>query len=142
MPKLPLAGFANKNFFKVFLLDVGLLSAMSNIPPGSIPDDSLFSEFKGAFTENFVAQELAERSYSLYYWSSEGAAEVDFIIEYDLKIFPIEVKSGISTKKKSLLVYANKYKPDLLLRASLMNLRKDGNVCNFPLYLIGRIGDV
>jgi len=138
-PKLPLTGFANKNAFKVFLLDVGLLSAMSHIPAKSIFDETgLFSEFYGAFTKNYVAQELAQKSHSLYYWTSEGIAEVDFIVEHDMIIFPLEVKASISRKKKSLLVYGKKYHPSLLLRVSLMNLKKDGNIFNFPLYMISQ----
>lgn len=138
-PKLPLAGFSNKNTFKVFLLDVGLLSAMSHISARSVIDeDGLFSEFHGAFTENYIAQELAKKHYPLYYWTSEGLAEVDFIVEHDMHVFPLEVKAGISRKKKSLLVYGDKYHPEILLRTSLMNLRKDGNICNFPLYLINQ----
>lgn len=138
-PKLPLIGYAHKNAFKVFLLDVGLLSAMSRIPPKSVVEENgLFSEFYGAFTENFVAQELAAQSHPLYYWTSEGTAEIDFLIEHDLHIYPLEVKAGFSRKKKSLLVYDSKYKPDHLLRASLRNLKRDGKLSNFPLYLISR----
>jgi len=142
VPKLPLVGFANKNAFKVFLLDVGLLSALSNIPAQLVIDNNkLFSEYSGAFTENYVAAELAQQSHRLFYWTSEGIAEVDFIIEHQMNIYPLEVKAGLSRKKKSLLVYGDKYKPLCLLRASLMNLRKDGNICNFPLYLISKIKD-
>jgi uncharacterized protein len=140
VPKLPLAGYRSKNAFKVFLLDVGLLSMMSHIPPALVLEDrALFTEFHGAFTENFVAQALATIGYPLYYWTSEGIAEVDFVIQRDLDILPLEVKAGTSRKKKSLLVYGNKYNPVVLLRASSMNLRKDGNVCNIPLYLISQL---
>ncbi|SRR5579883_638665 len=138
VPKLPLSHFVN-NAFKVFLLDVGLLAAMSNVPSQMVVDaNNLFSEFNGAFTENFVAQELVANQYQLYYWTSENIAEVDFIIEHAMEIFPLEVKSNASRKKKSLITYGNKYQPKWLLRASLMNLRKDGEICNFPLYLISR----
>jgi hypothetical protein len=138
-PKLPLSGYANQNFFKVFLLDVGLLAAMANIPARFIVEaDEFFTEFKGAFTENLVAQELAARRQSLYYWTSEGIAEVDFIIEHELKVLPLEVKAGINRKKKSLRVYDKKYQPELLLRSSLMNLKKDENILNIPLYLISQ----
>lgn len=141
-PKLPLTAFANKNAFKVFLLDVGLLAAMSHIPAKSVIDENaLFSEFHGAFTENYIAQELSAKQNPLFYWTSEGIAEVDFILEHDMHIFPLEVKAGISRKKKSLLVYGEKYHPKTLLRASLMNLKKDGNICNFPLYLISQWED-
>ncbi len=139
-PKLPLIGYAQKNAFKVFLLDVGLLSAMSHIPPKSVVEDNgLFNEFYGAFTENFVAQELAASQTVLYYWTSEGIAEVDFLVEKELNIYPMEVKAGLSRQKKSLLVYAAKYQPIVLLRASLRNLKKDGNILNLPLYLVGQL---
>jgi len=136
-PKLPLRNYGNNNVFKVYFLDVGLLSAMCNIPAKYVIEkNNLFSEFNGAFTENFIAQELTAQHLPLYYWTSEGIAEVDFIIEQDFNVYPLEVKSGVSRRKKSLLVYGEKYKPTLLLRTSAMNLRQDGNICNIPLYLI------
>lgn len=143
VPKLPLSGYIDSNAFKIFLLDVGLLSALSNIPEKSILEkNNLFSEFYGAFTENFIAQELTASQYALHYWTSSGIAEVDFIIEKDLDVYPMEVKSGTSTRKKSLLVYDEKYSPKCLLRCSSMNLKKDGKVCNIPLYLISRFSEL
>lgn len=144
-PKVPLSAYADRNFFKIFLLDVGLLAAMSNLPPKLLVEKTdLFTEFNGSFTENYVAQSLAETQ-DLYYWTSSGTAEIDFVLEHQLNIFPLEVKAGVNLKKKSLLAYEEKYHPLLLLRASLMNLRRDGRVANFPLYLIDRysylIGD-
>ena len=104
-PKLPLPGYSDINAFKIFLLDVGLLSAMSNIPAKLIvDDDNLFGEFHGAFTENFIAQALAVNHKPLYYWTSEGIAEVDFVVEHNLVLYPLEVKAGLSRKKKSLSV--------------------------------------
>lgn len=139
IPKLPLDGYSEKNIFKVFFLDVGLLAAMSKIPPQIIIDGhQLFSEFNGAFTENYVAQELTANYSPLYYWSSEGTAEVDFIIANNNEIFPLEVKAGISKKKKSLIVYGEKYKSKKLFRSTLMNLLENGNIVNYPLYLVER----
>lgn len=136
-PKLPLPAYGDTNAFKVFALDVGLLAAMSNIPLEIIlSDHELFNEYNGAFTENYVAQELLSKQNTLHYWTSEGIAEVDFIIQQNGKIFPLEVKSGISRRKKSLLVYDQKFHPELLLRSSSMNLKLDGKVLNLPLYLI------
>lgn len=104
-PKLPLSGYGDTNAFKVFLLDVGLLTAMSDIPVKSvIAEIGIFNEFFVAFTENLVAQELSLRQQTLYYWTSEGKAEVDFIIAHDLDIYPLEVKSGASLRKKNLLL--------------------------------------
>lgn len=140
-PKFPLSAYANTDAFKIFLLDVGLLGAQSGLSQQAIIDgNSLFTEFKGSLTENYVAQELlASKARKLYYWTSAGTAEVDFLIETDHEILPLEVKSGESQKKKSLTVYGQKYEPTKLLRTSLMNLKADGQVINYPLYLVGGI---
>jgi hypothetical protein len=139
-PKFPLSAYADNNIFKIFLADVGLLGAQSNLSPQTIIDgDLLFTEFKGALTENYVAQELiAVRHKEPYYWASEGMAEIDFLIEGNHEIYPLEVKAGTSQKKKSLLVYHQKYAPSKLIRASAMNLKHDGDIYNYPLYLISR----
>lgn len=142
-PKLPLEAYANKEIFKIYLLDVGLLGAMGKLDPKIILEGhQLFQEFKGAMTENYVAQELHEQHLdSLYYWTSEGIAELDFIISKEQLIFPLEVKAGISRKKKSLLVYGEKfsrseYPPPILSRTTLMNFALDGSIVNYPLYAV------
>lgn len=137
-PKFPLSSYADNSIFKIFLLDVGLLGAQSGLPPQALLEGNLlFTEFKGALTENFVAQELlATRQQKPYYWASEGTAEVDFLVEGKDEIFPLEVKAGASQKKKSLLVYGQKYAPSQLLRATTMNLKKDGEIHNYPLYFL------
>jgi hypothetical protein len=139
-PKLPLKSYGEHEAFKVYLLDVGLLGAMCRLPARVIVEgDQLFIESKGTFAENYVAQALkAVFEDALYYWASDREAEVDFLLESEGEIFPLEVKSGTSTKKKSLLVYQEKYHPPVLSRASLMNLKKDGHLCNYPLYFISR----
>lgn len=140
VPKLPLRGYEEKDYFKVFLLDVGLLSAMSHIPAKSIlENENYFGEFQGAFTENFVAQALVEKKLLLHYWTSSFTAEVDFLIEHELQVYPLEVKADLSRKKKSLLVYNEKYKPKMMLRASLRNLKKEEKVLNIPLYMISQL---
>lgn len=143
-PKFPLSTYANNSIFKIFLSDVGLLGAQSNLHPQTILEGNLlFTEFKGALTENFVSQELIATNHKgLYYWASEGMAEVDFIIEEDHQIFPLEVKSGANQKKKSLLVYNQKFAPSKLIRATTMNLKHDGDIYNFPLYMISRISSL
>jgi len=139
-PKIPLSAYADFNIFKIYLLDVGLLGAMSQLSAKTLLyENELFQEFKGAITENFVAQELVHSHYSLFYWSSEGKAEIDFVIENDELIYPLEVKSGNSAKKKSLRVYGDLYRPKLLIRTSPMNLKKDGDILNCPLYFIERL---
>ena len=139
-PKFPLSAYAAHTIFKIFSVDVGLLGAQSNLSPQVIIDGNLlFTEFKGALTENYVAQELiATKQKKLFYWASEGTAEIDFLLEEDHEIYPLEVKAGANQKKKSLLVYNQKYSPSKLLRTTTMNLKKDGNIYNLPLYLISR----
>lgn len=139
-PKFPLSAYADTDTFKLFLVDVGLLGAQSNLAPQILLEGNfLFTEFKGALTENFIAQELiATKKRELYYWASEGTAEIDFLVEGDHQIYPLEVKAGNSQKKKSLLVYKEKYPTSTLTRATLMNLKHDGDIYNYPLYLISR----
>lgn len=140
-PKFPLSAYADSSTFKIFLVDVGLLGAQSSLSARAIIDGNLlFTEFKGALTENYIAQELvASGKKNLYYWTSEGTAEVDFLLESDHEIYPLEVKAGESQKKKSLLVYGQKYDSSILYRTTLMNLKADGKIVNYPLYLISLI---
>lgn len=137
-PKFPLSAYADSDAFKIFLCDIGLLGAQSGLSQRTIIEGNLlFTEFKGALTENYIAQELlASEGRQNYYWTSEGTAEVDFLLEGNHEIFPLEVKAGESQKKKSLLVYGQKYNPSTLYRTTLMNLKSDGNITNYPLYLI------
>lgn len=140
-PKFPLSAYRDNNIFKIFLLDVGLLGAKSHLSLKIILEGNrMFQEFKGALTENFVASELIARaSQKPYYWASTGIAEVDFLIEDEHKILPLEVKSGESGKKKSLLVFGEKYNEKTLLKTTTMNLTKNGSIYNFPLYMVGEI---
>lgn len=137
-PKLPLSAYKEDNIFKLFLLDTGLLGALLNLSSKTIVEkNKLFSEYNGAFNENYVAQELIANNHKeLYYWTSKTSAEVDFIIYHNEQIFPLEVKAGISTKKKSLKVYGEKYQDKFLHRATLRNFKQDGKICNYPLYAI------
>jgi predicted AAA+ superfamily ATPase len=139
-PKIPLSAYADFNVFKIYLVDVGLLGAMSHLSAKTILyKNELFQEFRGAIAENYVAQELIHSHYHLFYWTSEGKAELDFVIEQDEFIYPLEVKSGNSSKKKSLRVYGDTYHPKFLIRTSPMNLIKDDDILNCPLYLIEKL---
>ena len=86
-------------------------------------------------TENYVAQELARLKFGLYYWTSSGVAELDFILQYEDTIYPLEVKSGASSKKKSLQVYIEKYHPNVAIRTSPLNLKLDDRILNCPFYM-------
>ncbi|MFQ6678377.1 MAG: ATP-binding protein [Fidelibacterota bacterium] len=138
-PKYPLIGYANQHIYKVFALDVGLLGALSNLPLNKIVEgDRLFTEFKGAFIENYIAQQLvAHYNFDLFYWTSKGQAEVDFILPME-NITPLEVKAGINPKSKSLKVYQQKYSPKITLRSTLLNLKQEQQIINIPLYAISQ----
>ncbi len=138
VPKLPLAGYADYSKFKIYLLDTGLLGAMLNISSDIIiKPNALFTEYNGAFIENYVANELIKSNEkTLFYWTSKSDAEVDFILQYKNKILPIEVKSGLNKNIKSLRSYALKYNPEYIIRASIRNFYKDQNFINIPLFAI------
>jgi len=139
-PKLPLNAYENRQIFKAYLLDVGLLNTLADLPAKAIlKGNDLFQEFHGSLTENFVTQEMLPQHDRLHYWSSENRAEIDFIFRHNDSIYPLEVKSGYSGHKKSLLAYQNKYKPKLLLRAPPQNLEKQDGFINLPLYLVSQI---
>lgn len=102
--------------------------------------DKLFMEYKGALTENYIAQSLTSfLEHQLFYWTSEGKAEVDFIVDIHGSPSPIEVKSGLSTKKKSLSIYCDKYSPKISIRISPMNSVLNGSLLNIPLYAINEL---
>lgn len=140
-PQAPLTHYLDHPAFKTYLLDVGLLCTMNGVFAKLLLEkNQVFQEFAGALTENYVAQTLRNYNHhNLHYWKSEGKAEVDFLIDFQNRILPLEVKAGTSNLKKSLLVYAEKFQPELLLRTSLLNLRKDGKVFNIPLYALEQL---
>lgn len=134
--RMPLSFYASSRIFKMYTLDVGLLGSLSGLQPSIIlQGNKLFTEFLGAFTENYVAQELtAKLGKPLYYWSSQGQAEIDFLLEGSKEIVPLEVKAGMSTKSKSLQAFAQKTGVAKLFRTSLRNFSRSGKIWNFPLY--------
>ena len=142
-PKLPLKAYINHDIFKIYLADVGLLGAMARLSAKAIIyGDSIFQEFQGALIENYVTQELVRQGYEAFYWTSSGQAELDFMLQLEDIIYPLEVKSGTSLKKKSLTAYMQKYQPSLAIRVSPMNLKLDGIILNCPLYLIGSLNSL
>jgi len=136
-PHLPISAYDDLTAFKIYLSDIGLLRKLAKLPPEIILNNSpLYSEFKGAMTENYILQSLsAQFDVPLRYWTSEGKAEVDFLLQNSLDIIPIEVKSAHSIAGKSLAVYDNLYSPKLRIRFSFNNLKKDGNLLNIPVFL-------
>ena len=136
--KIPLIGYEDHARFKAYVLDCGLLGAMIDVPSRAIVlDDRLFSEYNGAFVENFIATQLATKSERrLHYWLSEGVAEVDFLVMDNEMILPLEVKSGLNRNIKSLRVYAEKFHPPRIYRTSPRNFECRGDFANIPLYAI------
>lgn len=136
-PGMPLIAYAVLSDFKLFLLDVGLLAAMGNLDIHTlINEQSLFEEFKGALTEQYVLQQLKSiDQLPIYYWSAEKAtAEIDFLIQYQNRIIPIEVKAAENLKAKSLKTYHQKFSPEISIRTSLSDYRKEDWLVNLPLY--------
>jgi predicted AAA+ superfamily ATPase len=142
--KQPLSAYREGNIFKLYALDVGLLGAMAKIDSRvMIQGDRVFKEFEGALVENFVATQLrAAHDMDLHYWQSAGTAEVDFVCEYGNKILPLEVKAGVNPKSKSLQSFDKKYNPPVLVRTTLLNLKKEERVLNIPLYALARFPDI
>ena len=133
----PLIAYAVLSDFKLFLLDVGLLAAMGKLDIYTlINEQSLFEEFKGALTEQYVLQQLKSiDQLPIYYWSAENAtAEIDFLIQYQNFIIPIEVKAAENLKAKSLKTYHQKFNPEISIRTSLSDYRKEEWLVNLPLY--------
>ena len=142
--RLPLRAYARPNIFKVYALDVGLLCAMTRLPPSVlIEGDRLFREFRGALVENYVAQQLVQGgAAALHYWASDGGrAELDFLHEQAGAVLPLEVKAGLNPRSKSLRSYDQQFGPPSLSRTNLLNLRRDGRILNYPLYAISRFPD-
>jgi uncharacterized protein len=134
-PQIPLKAYTDFDVFKLYLLDVGLLNAMANVHEQILLNkNQILVEFKGALTEQFVAQELVSR-YDLHYWTANNAtAELDFIIQKNQEMVPIEVKAEENLKAKSLKVFEEKFKTTHATRISMSPYRKDDWLENKPLY--------
>ena len=137
-PHLPLTGYQD-NAFKLFCLDVGLLAAKSFLEPRVLLEGNrLFTEFKGALTEQYVLQQLQVcQRYPLFYWATDkGTAEVDFIVQRQQAIMPLEVKAEENLRAKSLKSYCEQFQPPLALRVSMSDYRQESWLTNVPLYAI------
>jgi predicted AAA+ superfamily ATPase len=133
--KIPLKSYAEFSAFKLYFVDAGLFRCLAGIPFEVIVDKSaIFTEFNGLVAEQFVLQQLAH--HSLYYWSSSDTSEVDFVMQYGTAIVPIEVKSGVNVKSKSLRIFREKYLPKISIRFSLKNTRLDNDLLNISLFSI------
>lgn len=140
--RLPLAAYKDETAFKLYVNDVGLLRRMFNLESSTILlEDRMFTEFKGVMSENFALMSILCQGYEPLYWTSGNQAEVEFVIEDHSRIIPIEIKSSLSIKAKSLSEYRKKYAPELAVRGSLKNLQLRDGLFNIPLPMIDRLKD-
>lgn len=137
-PGLPLISHMEQSAFKMFMLDVGLLAAKGNLSAKTLLEgNQIFEEFKGALTEQFVAQQLVSVGAELYYYSTENSsAEIDFLIQLEEYVIPIEVKAEENLKAQSLRAYCRKFEPEVAIRSSMSRFRKEEWMTNVPLYMI------
>ena len=131
--EIPLKVYKDEDAFKLYLSDVGLLTSISEIKYPDIMLEKPF-EFKGAITENYIAQEFTAKDMSLYYWTYGRNAEVDFIIYNEDGIIPVEVKSSNNVKSTSLNSYIRENKPKYAIRISSKNFGFENNIKSVPLY--------
>lgn len=140
-PSMPLISYNDLSAFKMYLIDVGLLRKKTDLDSKVIVEgNKLFQEFKGALTENYVLQTLVATGINPYYYAFDNRYEIDFIIQYQNEIIPIEVKSGETVNNTSLKVYNEINKPNTRIRFSMKNLNKDNNLINIPLFMVEYLG--
>lgn len=138
-PGLPIGTYADLDAFKLFVLDVGLLGALSGLEAKTILGKyEIFQEFKGAIAEQYVLQQFKTiDDMPIYYWTNETSrSEVDFVIQRESKVIPVEVKAATNLKARSLKIYMEQFKPELAIRTSLADYKKTENLVDIPLYAI------
>lgn len=141
-PNLPIKSYEDINVFKLYVLDVGILCALSKLPAKAILEDNrIFTEFKGSLTEQYVLQQLKIHLSDIHYWTSKSyVAEVDFVTQIEDYVVPIEVKATTNLKAKSLQQYIKDYSPQKAVRTSLSDYKINENgLYDIPLYVIENI---
>ena len=144
-PNLPLKAYEDLKAFKLFLVDVGLLSCQVRLGQTVLLEgDRLFNEFKGALTEQYVLQQLKTvQELGTYYWTNDrGSAEIDFLLDTGTEVIPVEVKAEKNLKAKSLKTYCEKFKPKTAVRTSMSDYKKEDWLTNIPLWAIEIIAKV
>ena len=137
--QLPLAAYEDFSAFKIFMSDIGLMGAMSKLPAQSLlSGNSLFSDFKGALTEQYVMQQLKTNSnLAIYYWSADSSrGEIDFLLQRDCDIIPVEVKAEENLQAKSLRSFVEKNPGLHGVRLSMSPYREQDWMTNYPLYSV------
>lgn len=139
---IPLKAYEDLKAFKLFIVDVGLLGCMTGLRQRTLLDgDDLFVEFKGALTEQYVCQQLKTvEDLGIYYYTNDrGSCEIDFVVDNGEQIVPIEVKAETNLRAKSLKTYRERFEPELSVRTSMADYKKEDWLLNLPLYAIENI---
>lgn len=142
---IPLRAYEDLKAFKLFVLDVGLLGCMTGLRQRTLLDgNDLFVEFKGALTEQYVCQQLQTiEDLDVYYYTNDrGSCEVDFVVDTGERIIPVEVKAETNLKAKSLRTYREKFSPEISIRTSMADYKKEDWLVNLPLYAIDQIARI
>ena len=142
---IPLKGYEDLKAFKIFLVDVGILGCMAGLSPRTLLDgNSLFTEFKGALTEQYVCQQLKNiEDVDVYYYTNDrGSCEIDFVIDTGNQVVPVEVKAEVNLRAKSLKTYREKFSPEICVRTSMADYKKEEWLINLPLYAVGQIASI
>ncbi|SDN31507.1 hypothetical protein SAMN05660299_02507 [Megasphaera paucivorans] len=142
---IPLKAYEDLRAFKLYIVDVGLLGCMTGLRQRTLLDgNDLFTEFKGALTEQYVCQQLKTiEDLGVYYFTNDrGSCEVDFVIDTGEKVIPVEVKAEVNLKAKSLRVYKDKFNPEISVRTSMADYKKEDWLVNLSLYAVEKIDRV
>lgn len=141
---IPLKAYEDLRAFKLFVVDVGLLGCMTGLHQRTLLDgNDLFTEFKGALTEQYVCQQLKTiEDLGVYYYTNDrGSCEMDFVIDNGEQIIPLEVKAEVNLKAKSLRTYKEKFEPEISVRTSMSDYKNEDWLVNLPLYAVEEISD-
>jgi predicted AAA+ superfamily ATPase len=143
LPNLPLFSYREHEHFKLFMLDVGLLSAKAGLDIKTLldPNPLVFNHFKGALTEQYVLQELValDKDLPLFYWTNaKNTCEIDFVVQAGNTVIPLEVKAGVNLKAKSLKFFMEKFGPAIAVRSSLADFGRHEKILELPLYIVGQ----
>jgi len=142
LPKMPLVAYREASIFKLYMSDIGLLSARTALSPRAYieTDNNVFSHYKGVLAEQFVLQELlaSNDNIPIFFWTTEkNTAEIEFVVQYENTIIPLEVKAGRNIKSESLKMYKKHFNPQTVIRTSQIEYSRNGGNFEIPLYLIG-----
>jgi len=142
---IPLRAYEDLKAFKLFAVDVGLLGCMAGLRQRTLLDgNNLFVEFKGALTEQYVCQQLKTiEDLDIYYYTNErGSCEIDFVVDTSELIIPVEVKAEVNLRAKSLKTYLEKFSPEVSIRTSMADYKREEWLVNLPLYAINQITQI